>query len=307
MVRVHGFRARPSWPSRNDNVNVHSYSAARWPTRKRKVAMTIASASSSSTYRASDGAAYERFLGRWSRLLAGPFAEFARPADQGRVLDVGCGTGSLALALAERGAPDRVAGIDIAAPYIAFARSRPGAAGIGFVVGDACHLPYADNGFAAAMAHFVPNAAQAVREMRRVVRPGGVVAAAVWDFRGGLVFQRLFWDAAAGLDPDAGTARDRLFSGPLALPDGLPMIWRDAGLAAVERGSITIRMEYADFADYWEPLLGGQGPVGAYVEGLPPERRRLIEERVRVAFLSGAPDGPRSLTATAWAMRGVVP
>ncbi len=186
-----------------------------------------------------------------------------------------------------------------------------GSAGIGFAVGDACALPYADGSFAAALAqlslNFVPNAEQAVREMRRVVQPGGVVAAAVWDFRGGLVFQRLFWDTAAGLDPGAGAARDRLFSGPLALPDGLPVLWCDSGLTAVERGSITIRMEYAGFDDYWEPLLGGQGPVGAYVEGLPDERRRQIEERVRAAFLSGAPDGQRSLTATAWAVRGIVP
>jgi SAM-dependent methyltransferase len=271
----------------------------------------VVTSTPSSIYRASDGAAYERFLGRWSRRLAGPFAEFARPADYSRSLDVGCGTGSLAFALAERGAPDRVAAIDIAAPYVAFARSNRGGAGIGFAVGDACRLPYADGSFAAALAqlalNFVPDAAQAVREMRRVVRPRGVVAAAVWDFRGGLVFQRLFWDTAAGLDPGAGAARDRLFSGPLALPDGLPVLWRDSGLTAVERHSITIRMEYADFADYWEPLLGGQGPVGAYVEGLPPERRWLIEEGVRAAFLSGAPDGPRSLTATAWAVRGVVP
>jgi len=265
----------------------------------------------SSTYRARDGAAYQRFLGRWSRLLAGPFAEFAHPADHGRVLDVGCGTGSLALVLAERRAREQVAGIDIAAPYIAFAQSRSGAAGIDFVVGDVCCLPFADGSFAAALAqlslNFIPDAAQAVRETRRVVRPGGVVAGAVWDFRGGLVFQRLFWDTAAGLDPGAGAARDRLFSSPLALPDGLPALWRGAGLAAIERGSITIRMEYADFADYWEPLLGGQGPVGVYVESLPHERRRLIEERARAAFLSGAADGPRSLTATAWAVRGVVP
>jgi hypothetical protein len=85
------------------------------------------------------------------------------------------------------------------------------------------------------------------------------------------------------------------------------LLWHDAGFAAVERGSITIRMGYADFADYWEPLLGGQGPVGAYVESLPSERRALIEDRVRAAFLSGAPDGPRSLTATAWAARGIIP
>jgi SAM-dependent methyltransferase len=263
------------------------------------------------SYVASDGAAYERFLGRWSRLLARPFAEFAQPAGSGRVLDVGCGTGSLALILDEPREAGQVVGVDIAAPYIAFARARPGGGGVGFAVGDACRLPYADGTLAAALAqlslNFVPDAVQAVKEMRRVVRPGGVVAAAVWDFRGGLVFQRLFWDTAAGVDPAAGAARDRLFSSPLALPDGLPALWRDAGLAAVERGSITIRMDYADFADYWEPLRGGQGPVGAYVEGLPPERRRLIEERVRAAFLSGAPDGPRSLTATAWAVRGVVP
>jgi len=263
----------------------------------------------SSSYRASDGAAYERFLGRWSRLLAGPFADFARLPEHGRVLDVGCGTGSLAITLADRRRRGRVAGIDIAPPYIAFARSHGPA--VEFAVGDACRLPYADRSFVAALAqlslNFVPDPAAAVREMRRVVMPGGIIAAAVWDFRGGLVFQRLFWDTAAGLDPAAGAARDRLFASPLALPDGLPALWREAGLAAIERNSITIRMEYADFADYWEPLLGGQGPVGSYVERLTIERRRQIAERVRAAFLSGAPDGPRSLTATAWAVRGIVP
>jgi SAM-dependent methyltransferase len=207
------------------------------------------------TYRASDGAAYEVFLGRWTRVLAGLFAEFARLPEEGAIVDVGCGTGSLALTLAER-RPGRVTGIDIAAPYIAFARSRPGNNGAHFAVGDASSLPYGDRCFAAAMAqlalNFVPDPALALSEMRRVVRPGGVVAAAVWDFRGGLVYQRLFWDTAAGLDPGAGATRDRLFSSPLALPDGLPRLWREAGLGMIERCSITIRMEYADFADYWD-------------------------------------------------------
>jgi SAM-dependent methyltransferase len=273
-------------------------------------AVTAAPVQRSSTYQASDGAAYEVFLGRWTRVLAGPFVEFARLPEEGTIIDVGCGTGSLALALAEhrRG---RVAGIDIAAPYIAFARSGLGGSAVDFVVGDACRLPFGDCRFAAAVAqlslNFVPDARRALREMQRVVRPGGVIVAAVWDFRGGLVYQRLFWDTAAGLDPQAGAARDRLFSSALAVPDGLPLLWREAGLGAVERGSITIRMEYADFADYWEPLLGGQGPVGAYVAGLSPEQRQLIRERVRLSYLSGAPDGPRSMTATAWAVRGTVP
>jgi SAM-dependent methyltransferase len=213
--------------------------------------------------------------------------------------------------LRERGGAPGVKGIDIASPYIRFARARPEGAGIDFLVGDACRLPFTDRCFSAAFAqlslNFVPDAAMAVREMRRVAKPGGVVAAAVWDFRGGLVYQRLFWDTAAGLDPEAGVVRDRLFSGPLALPEGLPRLWREAGLQMVERASLTIRMEYADFNDYWAPLLGGQGPVGSYIENLPLEHRRQIEERVRAAYLSGAPDGPRSLTATAWAVRGVVP
>ena len=129
--------------------------------------------------------------------------------------------------------------------------------------------------------NFVPDAAAAVREMRRVTRPGGVVAAAVWDFRGGLVYQRLFWDTAAGIDPKAGAARDRLFSGALALPNGLPDLFRGAGFADVQAGSITVRMNYANFDDYWQPMLGGQGPVGTYVASLPDDTRQRIEDAVR--------------------------
>ncbi len=93
----------------------------------------------------------------------------------------------------------------------------------------------------------------------------------------------------------------------MARPDGLLDVFRRRGLSGVERTSLTIRMDYADFDDYWAPLLGGQGPVGTYVTGLAPERQRDIKARVRAAYLSGAPDGPRSMTAAAWAVRGVVP
>jgi SAM-dependent methyltransferase len=263
-----------------------------------------------SRYRANDGAAYERFLGRWTERLAIPFASFAR-VPPGDLLDVGCGTGSLAFHLARERADGAVVGIDAAEPYIDFARKRAGAEAVRFEVGDAARLSFADGSFVGALAqlvlNFLPDPAAGVAEMRRVTRAGGVVAAAVWDFRGGLIYQRLLWDTAAGVDPAAAGHRARLFSHPLAQPDGLVELWRRLGFAAVEGGSLTIRMDYASFDDYWQPLLGGQGPVGTYVAGLTPALRRALEGRVRDAYLAGGDDGPRSMTATAWAVRGIVP
>jgi SAM-dependent methyltransferase len=168
-----------------------------------------------------------------------------------------------------------------------------------------------DCAFAGAIAqlvlNFVADPAAALAEMRRVTRPSGLVAATVWDFRGGLVYQRMFWDTATVLDPAAAKVRDRLFSAPLALANGLPKLFTQAGLLAVRLQSITIRMDYASFDDYWEPLCGGQGPVGTYVAQIEPALRGRIIDAVRLAYLSGAPDGPRSLTATAWLTSGLVP
>lgn len=264
-----------------------------------------------STYHASDGAAYEIFLGRWTRRLAPLVLDFAGFASDGALLDVGTGTGSLACAMAARWPSRDISGIDVAEPYIAHARAQAKAARPEFSIGDATALRHDDGAFAGAAAqlvlNFVPNPLAAVREMRRVTRRGGTVAAVVWDFRGGLVYQRLFWDTAAGIDPAAADARDRLFSGALALPDGLPRLFSEAGLTGVERGSLTIRMDYAGFDDYWQPLLGGQGPVGSYITALGDDVRRRIEAAVRRAYCSGSPDGERSLTATAWAARATVP
>lgn len=264
-----------------------------------------------STYHASDGAAYEIFLGRWTKELAPLVLDFAEFQPDGALIDVGTGTGSLARTMAARWPLRRILGVDVAEPYIAYACAQAKAGRPEFAVGDAAALTYDDGAFAGAAAqlvlNFVPSPGAALREMRRMTRRGGTVVAAVWDFRGGLVYQRLFWDTAAGIDPAAGAARDRLFSGALALPDGLTKLFNAAGLADVERGSLTIRMNYASFDDYWRPLLGGQGPVGTYVTGLVDDIRRRIEEAVRRAYCSGAPDGERSLTGTAWAVRGIVP
>jgi SAM-dependent methyltransferase len=263
------------------------------------------------SYHASDGPAYEVFLGRWTQRLAGPLLDFAEFPASGRLLDIGCGTGSLARAMATRWPARPVTGADIAAPYVEFARAQPKLENLDFEIADAARLPYVDATFAGAAAqlvlNFVPDPLAALSEMRRVTAPGGRLVATVWDFRGGLLFQRIFWDTAAGIDAGAASARDRLFSGDLALPDGLLRLFEAAALERVERASITIRMDYASFDDYWQPLCGGQGPVGTYLTKLAPDLRAHIEDAVRAAYRSGAPDGPRSMTATAWAVRGRVP
>lgn len=259
-------------------------------------------------YQANDGGAYERFIGRWTRRLAARVAELAPPEGDGPLLDVACGTGSMAIALAEREPSRRIVGIDAAQPYLDFAVQRDEARHIAFHKMDAQSLVFDDDTFAAAYAtialNFFADPSAAAREMRRVVVPGGVVAVAGWDFRGGLVYQRMLWDTAAGIDDGARQIRDRLFAHPLAKPDGLRDLWAEAGMSGVEKQSITIRMDFQSFDDYWSPLLGGQGPVGAYVAALPEKMQGAVREAVRLAYLSGDDDGPRSLTATAWLVTG---
>ena len=268
-------------------------------------------ASASSTYAANDGAAYEGFIGRWSRRVANEIVPLAEPLPEGPLLDVGTGTGSVAAALAARHPDRKIVGVDVAEPYLEFARARPETESVEFLNQDACALDFPDDSFAASFSlivlNFVTDPAQAAREMARVTRPGGTVLASAWDFRGGLVYQRLLWDTAAGIDPKAASIRDKIFSSPLAVPDGMPDLLRSVGLDDVRRTSVTVRMDFQDFDDYWKPLLGGQGPVGGYVAGLEPAMQDRVSTAVRAAFLSGAPDGPRSLTATAWAVAAKVP
>ncbi|HEX3862290.1 MAG TPA: methyltransferase domain-containing protein [Stellaceae bacterium] len=264
-----------------------------------------------SRYTANDAAAYERLMGRWSGRLAEQLIGFAGIAAGDRVLDVGCGTGSLALTLAAYYEPSAITGIDIAAPYIAFAAARNSDPRLSFVVGDATALDFPPAGFDRAYSlialNFMSDPRAAIAGMRRVTKPGGTVAAAVWDFPGGLVYQRIFWDTAAALDPAADQARGRHYSSPLTGPGQLSAAFEAAGLRDVRATSLTIRIEYADFADYWAPIENAQGPVGDYVKGLPPDRLDALSAAVRRAYLSGGVDGPRSMAATAWAARGSVP
>jgi ubiquinone/menaquinone biosynthesis C-methylase UbiE len=268
--------------------------------------------SSASTFAAADGDGYELQMGRWSRRLAPLFVEFARIGKPRRVLDVGCGTGNLALFLAQHD-PElaSVHGIDVCAAYVEYARRRSDDARLAFRIGDARMLPFTDEHFDHALAmlalQFVPDAELAVHEMRRVTRRGGTVAAATWDTRGGFVALRLVLDAAAMLDEAGRRERAAAYTRPLSRPGELAHAWSDAGLSGVVQESITIRMEFESFVDFWAPMGGKEGPVAQYVVGLGPEGSERLREAVRLAYLDGEADGPRSYAATAWVVKGTVP
>jgi SAM-dependent methyltransferase len=267
--------------------------------------------SASTTFVAADADGYERLMGRWSRRLAQPFLDFAGTGGHERVLDLGCGTGHLAAAIAGRNANAVVDGIDIAPAYIERAQASHGGPRLSFSLGDACALPFPDRHFDRVLSllvlHFVPQSALAIAEMRRVARPGAVVAATVWDARGGYVANRLFFDTAAALDPHGGERRARNFTRPLTRPGELAAAWRAAGLQDVQETSLCIRMDYASFDDYWAPYVGRDGPGAEYVQSLEPAQRERLQEAVRAAYLDGEADGPRSYAALAWAVKGIAP
>ena len=252
------------------------------------------------------GGAYEAYVGRWSRLVARKFLPWlAVPADS-RWLDVGRGAGAISQTILETTYPAGVVGVDSSAGFVAHARGQVADARARFDVGDAQALPYGPAAFDAAVAGLVINFARepgaAVAEMARVVRPGGVVAAYVWDYAGEMQLIRHFWGAAVALDPAAGEL-DEGQRFPLCRPGPLAALFREAGLTGIETRAIDVPTRFRDFDDYWTPFLGGQGPAPAYCMALDEERRARLRERVR-ADLPVAPDGAIQLIARAWAIRG---
>jgi SAM-dependent methyltransferase len=266
----------------------------------------------STTFAPVSAAAYERSMGRWSRLLASPFLDFAGGLHNGgKALDVGCGTGSLTFAAAKRWPEATIVGIDALPTSIGFARSNnlyPRR--VSFEAGDACNLPYDDGEFdrtiSALAINFMPGAATAVREMARVTKPGGIVAATLWDLRGGFTYFRMMLDTAAAIDPGGVRWRNEFLSTPGTRPGALAGLWRQAGLRNVEQATLTVRIEFQCFADMWEPTVEAS-VFGAYVRGLPETARQLLRQKVEAAYLCGDEDGPRSFAATAWAVKGIVP
>jgi SAM-dependent methyltransferase len=265
-----------------------------------------------SMFNARDAANYERLMGRWSRRLAPIFVEHAGLADGEHILEVGCGTGSLTFVLPQAANIASLTAIDHSEIYLAAAQTKNRDPRITIEHGDGAALRFADRSFDRAVSMLVlpsvlPRPEQAVAEMRRVTRPGGVVCAAFWDSPGGAVANRMFWDTAAALDTAAAQARDRTMGRPVYAPGALPQIWAEAGLVDIDLRSLTIRMDFADFDDYWSPYASGEGMLGDYVVSLDPTRRGRLEQALRSAYLCGRTDGPRSFVAVALSCRGVVP
>jgi SAM-dependent methyltransferase len=251
--------------------------------------------------------AYERYVGRWSRRVAVEFLSWLDAPTGGRWLDVGSGTGALATTVLAAADPDSVVGVDPSEAYVEYARAAVDDPRARFAVGSAAQLPLPDASVDVAVSglvfNFVPDAAAALAEVRRVLVPGGRIGLYVWDYAEGMRFMRVFWDVASELDP-AAAERDEGPRFPLCRPEALRDLFVQGGLSDVDVTPIDVPTRFTDFEDYWNPFLGGQGPGGSYVVSLPESRRDELREALRSRLTSDV-DGSIPLTARAWAVRGV--
>jgi len=243
---------------------------------------------------------YDRFMGRYSVPLAPLLADFARVAAGQRVLDVGCGPGALTAELVRRLGPDSVSAVDPSEPFVAAAQERH--PGVSVQRAAAEQLPFGDQAFDAALAqlvvHFMTHPVVGLREMARVTREHGVVAACVWDHAGGQGPLSLFWEAARELDP--GVEDESQFAG--AREGHLAQLFQEAGLHEIEDSALSVSVEHLSFEDWWEPFTRGVGAAGDYAAGLDAKRQARLRELCREML----PAAPFVLRARAWAVRGLV-
>ncbi|HXR87814.1 MAG TPA: class I SAM-dependent methyltransferase [Stellaceae bacterium] len=252
--------------------------------------------------RFNDGAAYEKMMGTWSRLVGDVFLDWLAPAKGLSWVDVGCGNGAFTQAIVDRCAPSAVKGIDPSEGQLAFARQRPAARVAQFDQGNAMALPYGDNSFdAGVMAlviFFVPDPAKGIAELARVVRPGGLIATYAWDmFGGGFPMQPIQAEMPAlGINPPAPP------SAPASRIDAMRALWSGAGIGAIETREITVERGFASFDDFWTSTIPGASALAA----LPPDRLAELKERVRPRLPTDAA-GRITYSSRANAIKGRLP
>jgi SAM-dependent methyltransferase len=255
------------------------------------------------------GGPYEQYVGRWSRNVAKEFLAWLGVAPGQAWSDVGCGTGALVGTILAECDPKAIMAIDRSEDFIAEARRRITDPRVRFEIGDATVLPWpsgsCDVTVSGLVLNFVSDADAMAREMARVTRLGGTVAAYVWDYAGDMQMMRHFWDVAVELNSN-DSALDQAERFPLCQPEPLETLFRGAGLTSISVRPIDIPTVFRDFDDYWIPFLGKQGAAPTYLASLNEEMRDRIRDALKTRLIPNA-DGTIAMIARAWAVQGAVP